>query len=107
MAGENNFLTGTYGGEAVDVYSSAVKGFSARMTEAQAEDLSEDPRVSYIEEDAVVRGAATQNGAPWHLDRVDQRAAPDGAERADAGRDLRVLDPKLLGFSDHWREVHA
>jgi subtilisin family serine protease len=76
VAGEANFLTGTYGGEAVDVYSSAVKGFSARMTEAQAEDLSEDPRVAYIEEDAVVRGAATQNGAPWHLDRVDQRALP-------------------------------
>jgi subtilisin family serine protease len=46
------------------------------MTEAEAIALSQDPRVKFVEEDARVYASATQSGATWGLDRVDQRALP-------------------------------
>jgi subtilisin family serine protease len=38
--------------------------------------LRADSRVAYVESDATVRANATQTGATWGLDRVDQRALP-------------------------------
>jgi subtilisin family serine protease len=46
------------------------------MTEYDAKALSKDPRVKYVEEDAVVSIAAEQSNAPWGLDRIDQRTLP-------------------------------
>jgi len=58
------------------VYEHALKGFAARMDEATAKALADDPRVDYIEEDFVVRANASQTGATWGIDRVDQRNLP-------------------------------
>jgi len=69
-------LSAAYGGEVVHVYGAALNGYSARMPEAAARRLSEDPRVLYVEEDGVVTLNATQSGATWGLDRIDQRTLP-------------------------------
>ena len=58
------------------VYKRAIKGFSATLSEKQAEKIAEDPRVAYVEEDGEVSIEATQTGATWGLDRIDQRDLP-------------------------------
>ncbi|MEV8532448.1 S8 family peptidase [Streptomyces sp. NPDC051211] len=72
------------------VYTSALHGFSARMSRAEAVRLAADPRVAGIRQDtrvtldpaaaavtpAAVTPAATQPNAPWGLDRIDQRRLP-------------------------------
>jgi subtilisin family serine protease len=58
------------------VYSRALQGFAATMTEEAALRLSNDPRVRYVEEDGEASLASTQANAPWGLDRMDQRAPP-------------------------------
>jgi len=57
-------------------YRSALKGFSVRMSEAQAARMAEDSRVDFVEEDSEVNASATQTGATWGLDRIDQRDLP-------------------------------
>ena len=67
-------LARTYGGRVGKIYSSALKGYSAEMTETDAVKLSEDPRVKYVEEDGVVEGQAIQTNSPsWGIARIDQR----------------------------------
>jgi subtilisin family serine protease len=46
------------------------------MSEADAERLSEDFRVKFVEEDATVTADVTQSNPPWGLDRIDQRNRP-------------------------------
>lgn len=66
------------------VYTNALHGFSARMDQARAAKLAADPRVARVQQDTVVTldatapagPAAVQPGAPWGLDRIDQRALP-------------------------------
>ncbi|GGU14771.1 S8 family peptidase [Streptomyces lateritius] len=66
-------LTKRYGGKAGHTYSSALRGFSVRMTEKQAKRLAADPAVAYVEQDAM---ASLQAVSSWGLDRVDQRTLP-------------------------------
>ena len=59
------------------VYRAALNGYAVRLTERQAARLAADPRVAYVEQDAAgPRQLATQTGATWGLDRIDQRALP-------------------------------
>ena len=58
------------------VYKSSLKGFSAKLSEKEALALAADPRVAYVEEDAEVTISATQTGATWGIDRIDQRDLP-------------------------------
>jgi subtilisin family serine protease len=58
------------------VYAHAIRGFAARMTEADALAISRDPRVAWVEEDSVMTIVATQSNATWGLDRIDQRDRP-------------------------------
>ena len=70
---------------ATHVYTSAVKGFAARMTAAQARRLAADPDVERVVQDTLVETTATQTNAPWNLDRVDQRNLPlNGTYNYDA-----------------------
>ncbi|HEY8186019.1 MAG TPA: S8 family peptidase [Pyrinomonadaceae bacterium] len=69
-------MTSRYGGKLQHVYKNALNGFSAQMTEAQAEALRQDFRVKFVEEDGRVHATTTQNGATWGLDRIDQRDRP-------------------------------
>lgn len=65
-----------YGGKVERVFKYALNGYSVEMTAKQAERLSQDSRVKYVEEDGVVYANTTQTGATWGLDRIDQRDRP-------------------------------
>ncbi|WP_395832109.1 S8 family serine peptidase [Archangium violaceum] len=76
-----------HGAELQHVYAHALVGFSARLSEAAARRLSEDERVAYVAEDAVVwpggeRSTSIRVNTPpqifnvWGLDRIDQQARP-------------------------------
>jgi subtilisin family serine protease len=69
-------LTAMAGAGLTNVYAHAINGFSAWMSDDQAVALSEDPRVSFVEEDSVMYATATQSNATWGLDRIGQRALP-------------------------------
>jgi aqualysin 1 len=69
-------MSTTYRGKLKHVYQNAINGFAAEMSEEDAERLSEDFRVKFVEEDAVMTSDATQTNPPWGLDRIDQRNRP-------------------------------
>jgi subtilisin family serine protease len=71
-----DFMTSIYGGRVRHVYSHALNGYAVEMAGEQAVALSRDPRVQLVEEDAEFSIVATQTGAPWGLDRIDQRDCP-------------------------------
>ena len=54
----------------------ALKGFSLRMSEEAAMRLADDSQVAFVEEDSEVSISATQTGATWGLDRIDQHDLP-------------------------------
>ncbi len=55
-------------------YGHALRGFAVNASEASLKRLLADPRVAYVEEDAVVFADTTQPNATWGLDRIDQRS---------------------------------
>lgn len=69
-------MAATYKGKLNHVYQDALNGFAVEMTEAEAETLSLDYRVEFVEEDGLVTVDATQTNATWGLDRIDQRNRP-------------------------------
>jgi aqualysin 1 len=81
-------LTSAHGGQVRRVYSHVFTGFAASMTAAQAEALSQDAAVEYVEEDAVVSLSDIQIPATWGIDRIDQR-------------DLPLSDSYTYGFTGH------
>ena len=93
-----------------NVYRTALRGFSADMSEEQARDLANDPRVAYVQENGVVVAMGLQSDAPWGLDRIDQRNLPlsgtysfDGAPTS--GVNVYVVDTGIrtthVDFSGH------
>jgi len=75
---ETSRLVNQFGGDRFEqfTYRRALKGFSVRMPEALARRMAGDARVLYVEEDQEVSINATQSGATWGLDRIDQRDLP-------------------------------
>ena len=57
-------------------FSHALRGFVVKANDAALANLLMDDRVAYVEEDGIVYASATQTGATWGIDRVDQRAMP-------------------------------
>lgn len=66
-------------------FERALQGFVVSGKRENIQALLADPRVAWIEQDAVVRAGATQAGAPWGLDRSDQRALPLGGSYVYTG----------------------
>ena len=77
VPGDADVLTRLHGGRLLQRFQTAFRGFTVRMTEAQAQALARDPRVAAIEQDGYVTADSTQTPTPsWGLDRVDQRSLP-------------------------------
>jgi subtilisin family serine protease len=91
-------LSALHGASVERVYSHALRGFSARMSEADALRLSNDPLVRYVEEDAEFTVSAAQFNPPWGVDRIDQRHLPldqrfyYGSGSTGAGVNAYVID---------------
>jgi len=64
------------GAAPIHVYTGVLRGFAARLSPQAVEGLRRNPNVEYIEEDQTVTLAATQSGATWGIDRIDQRNRP-------------------------------
>lgn len=69
-------MASRHGGKVKHIYKNALNGFSIEMSEAEAELVSLDFRVAFVEEDGVMEAIATQTNPPWGLDRIDQRNRP-------------------------------
>jgi len=69
-------LAARHRGKVQRVYQHAINGFAVEMSEADAEAMTKDFRVAYVEEDGVMSADATQNNPPGGLDRIDQRDLP-------------------------------
>ena len=55
------------------IYEHSLHGFAVAATPFEAEQLANDSRVAFVEEDGVMEASAAQTNATWGLDRVDQR----------------------------------
>jgi aqualysin 1 len=62
--------------EVQHVYTAAIEGFAGRLETSALAQLQSDPRVAFIEADQLMHASATQSGATWGLDRIDQRDRP-------------------------------
>jgi len=79
-------------GEILHVYSSAVRGYSARMSEEAAALVASDPRVAWVEPDRVVTFAA--QSTPTGVDRVDADLSPTA--NIDGGDDRVNVDVAII-----------
>ncbi|MFD0557772.1 subtilisin family serine protease [Stackebrandtia endophytica] len=68
-------LAAAYDGT-VERQFASINGFVTDMSEADAKALAADPSVEYVAQNGTVSIAATQTGATWGLDRIDQRNLP-------------------------------
>ncbi|MGC2998765.1 S8 family peptidase [Streptomyces sp. G35A] len=70
-------LVNDYGGTVKKTFGSALNGYTATLSAAEAERLAADPAVASVEQNQRVRLTdTTQSDAPWGLDRIDQTSLP-------------------------------
>ncbi|MGH3712047.1 MAG: S8 family peptidase [Micromonosporaceae bacterium] len=66
-----------YRGTVTHTYKAALKGYAAKMSEAEARRAAGDSSVAYVEQNRIVKAFGTQSPTPsWGLDRIDQRDLP-------------------------------
>ncbi len=69
-------ILAAHGGSIVFTYEHALRGYAMDLTAAELAALGSDPRVDYVEPDAMGSIVATQTSATWGIDRIDQRNLP-------------------------------
>ncbi|MGQ4712953.1 S8 family peptidase [Streptomyces anulatus] len=70
-------LSKRHAGEVRSTYTTALRGFSVKMSEEAAERLAADPSVARVEADGAAYATGTQPNPPsYGLDRIDQRNLP-------------------------------
>jgi len=65
-----------FGGKLGHVFDHALSGYSICLPETAARALAGEAGVALVEQDQIVSASATQAGATWGLDRIDQRNLP-------------------------------
>ncbi|MGX5175227.1 fibronectin type III domain-containing protein [Aliikangiella sp. IMCC44653] len=63
-------------GKVIHQFAHALNGFVLSLPAANLNSLRQDPRVLMVEQDQIVSINATQAGATWGLDRIDQTDLP-------------------------------
>ncbi len=85
-----------HGAQVGRVYESALKGYSAELDSQEVAQVRRDPRVAFVEPDAVATVSLTQSNATWGLDRIDQASLPLSGSfnyvRTGAGVTVYVMD---------------
>ena len=69
-------MRGQHGVKVQKTFSHALRGFVVQADDKALARMMADDRIEYIEEDGYVSASATQSGATWGIDRVDQRDLP-------------------------------
>lgn len=69
-------IEGLYGAKVQREYVAAIKGVLVNLADQAAPAVAANPNVIAIEQDQTVSLNATQTGATWGLDRIDQRMLP-------------------------------
>lgn len=98
--GSKDDMLAQYGGTEKQTFKSAVRGFSAVMTEAQALEHSTDSKVLFVQENGWLDLSGSETPTPsWGLDRIDQELSvttnPDNTynySQSGTGVDLYVID---------------
>ncbi|MES2670446.1 MAG: S8 family peptidase [Pseudomonadota bacterium] len=94
-------MAGKHRAKVVRTFDRALRGFVVKADDAALTRLLADPKVAYVEEDGYVSINATQSGATWGIDRVDQRNLPlSGTYTYDttaAGVHAYIVDTGVLG----------
>ncbi|MEO5858555.1 MAG: S8 family serine peptidase [Pyrinomonadaceae bacterium] len=72
----SEYLGYVYGGKVKNTFNRAIPGFVGEMSERQAQALSRDERVAFVEQDSYTTAEGVQSSPVWSLDRIDQRNAP-------------------------------
>lgn len=105
-------LAKAHKGQVQAVYENGLKGFSVRLKEADAELLSANPDVEWVEQDAHMYLSTTQTVGveSWGLDRIDQdtpRPLSSTYSYAKDGTNVRayVMDGGI--FAEHDEFLHG
>ena len=82
------------------IFTHAINGYTADLSTTQVAKLAKDADVVRIEPDRVVGIDATQSGATWGLDRIDQRQLPLNGlytyAQTGAGVTAYIIDTGIL-----------